>query len=999
MDPRTGIASASQRPKHGPPNSTDANVRPPEFTVSGLPRPVLNYSIQTGEEFALEFMRERAISKKPTSQNELGGQNVKTNETDVKNVQYVSQMWSESNSDFKVLVAGDNYQLKQIEKKNITETEYKGHCASSRSMQRVASGECGSQTVSHGYNFSEASDHSSKRLKILCSFGGKVLPRPSDGKLRYVGGDTRIIRISRDVSWEELMRKTISIYNRPHTIKYQLPGEELDALISVSSDEDLQNMIEEYSVFEGGEGCQKLRMFLFGSDDIDVVHLSLGSMESDSESQYIVAVNGMDLGFGKSADGNGLAGTSASDLDQLLNLNIQSERGNSYAVTTHSAEFVTAPAASRDTFPHAVQAITSTGYESHSQGVEDHSYHYVEGDHYAYSSVIPLDRFRNLNSRTSIPLSVPSDYPYRSNITEIGSFNHPGQQAFYQGMLQDPHCHIGQFDKEVVKQDRSLAVDNSSQRKLDNEHFVSHMFDPTPTVHHCDVTISRFMHAESNYAASQENLASMLSSTNKGKQLESASISSANCMYAGCSSERDEDDHSSSVAVASGNLDEVGASEVSYSDPPSRPSRVYQSERFPREQAELLSRLSKSDNSIGSQYLINQACLIAAQEPFAETADIMLDEEPGLQTEKSQLSTKPPRPSNATTESGHALKSVFIPLEPEAAKFAQPLCELPNQVIHEQNEVASSVVQAGLDQSDVITDEKSDKQGRKIQKPQFQIAPSVFVYDKPAGLDKRILQENSMSKHVEKANNVAETDTSSNIEEATNNVPSTKSLGADISWVEISSKDAYNTHGVENATSLAQVESTVGTLSKKETSAPSPERKDILIDIDDRCPPNLLPDLFNKATIEDGKDDAGLSVNMQNHERKNWSFFRNLTPDEFNGKDFSLMDQDHISYTSLLPKVEEGISRHYQFPPLDNVGVDFSHMKAQIDFSEDVEESSSTIKEDPNILHPGYLPSQITNSLVIDKDEHLLVENPFTNLQETLKTHISENEVRLFYVE
>lgn len=35
------------------------------------------------------------------------------------------------------------------------------------------------------------------KLKFLCSFGGRILPRPSDGKLRYVGGITRIISVNR----------------------------------------------------------------------------------------------------------------------------------------------------------------------------------------------------------------------------------------------------------------------------------------------------------------------------------------------------------------------------------------------------------------------------------------------------------------------------------------------------------------------------------------------------------------------------------------------------------------------------------------------------------------------------------------------------------------------------------------------------------------------------------------------------------------------------------
>ncbi|KAL2336696.1 hypothetical protein Fmac_011142 [Flemingia macrophylla] len=138
-------------------------------------------------------------------------------------------------------------------------------------------------------------DFLSGKMKFLCSFGGKILPRPSDGKLRYVGGDTHIISIRKDISWQELMKKTLGICNQPHTIKYQLPGEDLDALISVSSDEDLQNMKEEYHGLESHEGSQKLRLFLVplveseekSSTEVSVVQ------QSDPDYQYVVAVNGI----------------------------------------------------------------------------------------------------------------------------------------------------------------------------------------------------------------------------------------------------------------------------------------------------------------------------------------------------------------------------------------------------------------------------------------------------------------------------------------------------------------------------------------------------------------------------------------------------------------------------------------------------------------------------------------------------------------------------------
>ncbi|KAH7517506.1 hypothetical protein FEM48_Zijuj09G0072100 [Ziziphus jujuba var. spinosa] len=135
----------------------------------------------------------------------------------------------------------------------------------------------------------------SEKLKVLCSFGGKILPRPSDGKLRYVGGETRIISIRKNISWDELVKRTSSICNQPHSIKYQLPDEDLDALISVSSDEDLQNMIEEYHGLERLDGSQRLRIFLIPLGESEsTTSFEAGTLQqSNPNYQYVAAVNGM----------------------------------------------------------------------------------------------------------------------------------------------------------------------------------------------------------------------------------------------------------------------------------------------------------------------------------------------------------------------------------------------------------------------------------------------------------------------------------------------------------------------------------------------------------------------------------------------------------------------------------------------------------------------------------------------------------------------------------
>ncbi|XVE84781.1 hypothetical protein DITRI_Ditri17bG0039900 [Diplodiscus trichospermus] len=146
------------------------------------------------------------------------------------------------------------------------------------------------------------------KMKFLCSFGGRILPRPNDGKLRYVGGETRIITIKKSLTWEELARKTAAICSQPHTIKYQLPGEDLDALISVCSNEDLHHMIEEYHELERNGGSQRLRLFLLSLGEPESPSSLEGRtpLQNDIDCQYVFAVNGM-LDVNQNSSGQSLA--------------------------------------------------------------------------------------------------------------------------------------------------------------------------------------------------------------------------------------------------------------------------------------------------------------------------------------------------------------------------------------------------------------------------------------------------------------------------------------------------------------------------------------------------------------------------------------------------------------------------------------------------------------------------------------------------------------------
>lgn len=40
-----------------------------------------------------------------------------------------------------------------------------------------------------------------RRIKILCSFGGRIVPRPHDGALKYVGGETRVLAVPRSIPY------------------------------------------------------------------------------------------------------------------------------------------------------------------------------------------------------------------------------------------------------------------------------------------------------------------------------------------------------------------------------------------------------------------------------------------------------------------------------------------------------------------------------------------------------------------------------------------------------------------------------------------------------------------------------------------------------------------------------------------------------------------------------------------------------------------------------
>ncbi|KAG8635322.1 hypothetical protein MANES_16G019200v8 [Manihot esculenta] len=107
-------------------------------------------------------------------------------------------------------------------------------------------------------------------VRFMCSFGGKILPRPHDNQLRYVGGETRIVAVHRSISYSSLLTKLSKLSGLTNlSVKYQLPNEDLDALISVTTDEDIDNMLEEYDrvLLNQNPRSARLRLFLFSKGE------------------------------------------------------------------------------------------------------------------------------------------------------------------------------------------------------------------------------------------------------------------------------------------------------------------------------------------------------------------------------------------------------------------------------------------------------------------------------------------------------------------------------------------------------------------------------------------------------------------------------------------------------------------------------------------------------------------------------------------------------------
>nr|BAF01565.1 hypothetical protein [Arabidopsis thaliana] len=853
--------------------SASANMRPPNSNGSDV-KAVHNFSIQTGEEFSLEFMRDRVIPQRSSNPNGAGDMNYNTGYMELRGLIGISHTGSECASDVSRFSTVENG-TSDIERTNSSLHEFGNKLNHVQSAPPALLSKDSSVGNLHGYKntSSSASGSVTAKVKILCSFGGKILPRPGDSKLRYVGGETHIISIRKDISWQELRQKILEIYYQTRVVKYQLPGEDLDALVSVSSEEDLQNMLEEYNEMENRGGSQKLRMFLFSISDMDDALLGVNKNDGDSEFQYVVAVNGMDIGSGKNSTLLGLDSSSANNLAEL-------DVRNTEGINTIAGDVVGVGASQL-----MVNGFQQTSAQQSESIPPSSSLH--------YSQSIPLNAAYQLQQ--SVPPSSALHYPqsitpgsslqYPQSITPGSSYQYPqsiipGSASSY-GIYPQYYGHVVQHgererfplypdhssnysaigettssipiqghvsqqggwaegypypgstpkstqalaEEQKVSSDMKIReeVEPENRKTPGNDHQNPPQIDDVEVRNHNQV---REM-AVATTPPSQD--AHLLPPSRDPRQNTTAKPATyRDAVITGqvpLSGIEDQLSTSSSTYAPVHSDSESNLIDLNYPEPEQSSQRVYCSERIPREQLELLNRLSKSDNSLSSQFVTSES------------------------------------PANTA-----------------------------------QQDSGKEAVGKSHDEFKTVNDDANHHTHKDVE----------TIFEK-VGVSDETLESEPLHKIV-------------NPDDANKNRVVN---GAD---TEI---------GVSN---LSHVNAAMSHVIPEEQAS---LQGDILIDINDRFPRDFLSEIFSQAISEDTStvrpyphDGAAVSMNVQNHDRKNWSYFQQLAEDQFIQRDVVLdqadsripSDRKDGGESSRLPYVSplsrDGISTNLANPQL-TLGQDY----------------------------------------------------------------------------
>lgn len=928
-----GVGTVNQRFTQDPSASTNMNIRPADLNITVGARPVLNYSIQTGEEFAFEFMWERVNPRQQYIPNSSVEANSEIASVDLHGMLGASHTGSERQPDASLFPSVEKGKV-QDPVSNASVREEKSIGKQLQSVTRTSSKNT-SVPRFHSHSSLGSSGGSSRILKLLCSFGGTVLPRPSDRKLRYVGGETRILRIRKDISWEELKQKTFAMYNEPHSIKYQLPGEDLDALVSVSSDEDLQNMMEECKVLDDG-GSQKLRMFLFSNNDLDDSQLGLESVEGDSEIQYVVAVNSMDFCSRRNSIGADLQ----NNLDELLNLSVVRDTGQiavslAAGVTVHPEVVSPSPNQSSQiklpSSSHAFEA-SSLGYQVQTIKHEQPEWNSSRGFH-------QMDILPTADEKIIVPSSVTLQYDYgfhTSNDAPVAENLVPnpilGHMVPHEapnvgqpyGSLNakapgvaglDINLHNKTVVQEKIGSDKNHSPGTDVPRmdtQMNKESSIWKISGSTKVQSADDgkaVSSDPYNVSSSNNTKSDEASAAC-AATDKGTLVIPTKMSEENhedvknyvppnIVQDEKMNKFDDDDHSYTSGVVfipvHGDSDTY-TKDISH-EQDILPQRLFRSERIHREQAGL-GRLFKSDDSSGPQLLVSRSDV---SQQTTESVDKLTD-------------------WNVTTN-----------LEKVNA-FAKSTCV------------------------DSLTTEEKLKGSPKLTDNADGISATTSI----------VCPKNE-SEHKAELNAAVAPIAVTLTNQGTSEYPQDESALTPMETHQNKMKEKAN-EGKLHIMGRGDVPFAATSQSDPRFGAGTPEHENILIDINDRFPHDFLSDIFSKAGTAESSAGvaplhvyaAGLSVNMTNHEPKHWSFFQNLAQDD-SRKDVSLMDQDHRTFSSSQVKIGEDASIDYGYPHFEGGAVAADNVDSSSNLGADNQrQSRGPVRPDTMNLPSDYDISQTT---------------------------------------
>ncbi|KAL0867371.1 hypothetical protein Bca101_046489 [Brassica carinata] len=611
-------------------------------------------------------------------------------------------------------------------------------------------------------------------------------------------------------------------------------------------------MFEEYNEMGNRGGSQKIRMFLFSISDLDDALSGVNKNDGDSEFQYVVAVNGIGIGSERNSTLHGLDGSSANNFAELDVRNTEGIKSIAGDVAGVSAQQLMtndfqqssgqqSESIPRDSSLHYSHSIPPNAAYQLQQSVPPsadlpYSQSVAPSSSFQYpQSITPGSSFQYPQSITPGSASSYGFYPqYYGHVVQQGEREHfplYAQNPYYSGLAETTssipfQAHVHQQgclaegypypgttpqSTQALVEEQKLSPDMKVNEHVEpeNRKNLANGHQNPPHIGDAEVRNQNQVREVSAATATPSQEAHLLPPRSDAKQ--NAPPKPDTYRDAGrvpLSGNEDQIPTSNGTCGLVHNDSESNLIDLNYPEPVQTPPNVYHSERIPRGQLEVLNRVSKSDGSLDSQFLMSQSQTNTAQQDAAKEAA-------GKSHEDSQTAN-----GDATHQEHKNIETIFEKVGvSDDTLDSEPLRKIANHDDANKNRVVN-----GADVNAAV--------GHAI--PEVQ---------------------------------------------------------------------ASTTHDSDSL------------------------QGDILIDINDRFPRDLLSEIFSKAISEDTSavhpyphNGAAVSMNVQNQDPKNWSYFQQLAEEQFIQRDVAGIDQADSHFPSDLKDGGES-SRLHHVTPMNRDGI------------------------------------------------------------------------------